>query len=76
LKQEMQPLFGTDTAATLNSEFLRRNSASLPHIVAGNNLCFIMYQSEKLIYGLLVVAFSALTLLVWQQEGHLACKNE
>jgi len=39
LKQEMQPLFGTDSAATMNSEFLKRNSASLPHIVAGNHLC-------------------------------------
>jgi len=39
LKQEMQPLFGTNTAATLNSEFLTRNSALLPHVVAGSNLC-------------------------------------
>jgi len=36
LKQEMQPLFGTSNASVLNSEFLARNSASLPHIVAGN----------------------------------------
>jgi len=38
LKQEMQPLFGTDNATILNSEFLARNSSSLPHIVAGSNL--------------------------------------
>jgi len=38
LKQEMQPLFGTNSAAALNSEFLTENSASLPHIVAGSNL--------------------------------------
>jgi len=35
LKQEMPSLFGTDSAATLNAEFLARNSTSLPHIVAG-----------------------------------------
>jgi len=36
LKQEMQPLFGTNSAAALNSEFLTKNSASLPHTVAGS----------------------------------------
>jgi len=36
LKQEMQPLFGTNSAAALNSEFLTTNSASLPHTVAGS----------------------------------------
>ena len=38
LKQEMQPVFGTNSAATLNSEFLARNSTSLPHIVAGSHV--------------------------------------
>jgi len=43
LKQEMQPLFGTNTAASLNSEFLAKNSAFLPHVVAGKKTLKLLF---------------------------------
>jgi len=60
LKQQMQPLFGTNSAASLNAEFLARNSASLPHIVAGSNLLVSCVDSVRSILFCFSVSVSAI----------------
>ena len=46
-------------------------------IVLGQYCCLQWYYSilNRLSFSLYKVSFSALTLLVWRQEGHLACKK-
>ena len=47
----------------------------LSHLQCGIVLCIIEYLSSY-VRKTVPFAFSALTLLVWQQEGHPACKKQ